>query len=82
MLKMKTNTSEGITCPSLLNEKPLIQIVNYMYIFSQSCKKKARYLRVNVLSTKVHVLIGNTVFMSPTGDETAILHGHPSHPMV
>ena len=32
---------------------------------------------VTVFSTKV--LIGYTTFMSPTGDVTAILSGHPSH---
>ena len=32
----------------------------------------ALYLSVNVFSTKV--LIENTIFTSPTGDETAILH--------
>ena len=43
-------------------------------------KKKALYLSVNVLSTKV--LIGDTIFTSPTGDGTAILRGHPSHAKV
>ena len=39
--------------------------------------KNAFYLSVNVFSTKV--LIGDTVFMSPTsGDGTVILRGHPS----
>ena len=36
----------------------------------------ALYLSVNVFSTKVP--IENTIFTSPTGDETAILRGHPS----
>ena len=40
-------------------------------------KKKALYLSVNVFSTEV--LIGDTILMSPTGDGTAILLGHPSH---
>ena len=40
-------------------------------------KKKKLYLSVNVFSTKV--LIGDTIFTSPNGDGTAILHGHPSH---
>ena len=40
-------------------------------------KKKALYLSVNVVSTKV--LIGDTIFTSPTQNETAILRGHPSH---
>ena len=34
-------------------------------------------MSVNVFSTKV--LIGDTIVTSPTGDGTAILHGHPSH---
>ena len=37
--------------------------------------KNARYLSVNAFSKKVP--IGDTIFMSPTGDGTAILHGHP-----
>ena len=40
-------------------------------------KKRALYLSVDVFSTKV--LIGDTIFMSPTENETAILRGHPSH---
>ena len=43
-------------------------------------KKKALYSSVNVFSTKV--LIGDTIFMSPTGDRTAISRGHPSHARV
>ena len=43
--------------------------------------KKALYLSVNVFSMKV--LIGDTIFfMSPTGDRTAILRGHPSQAKV
>ena len=42
--------------------------------------KYALYLSVNVFSTKV--LIGDTIFTSPTGDGTAILRGHPSHAKV
>ena len=38
------------------------------------------YLSVNVFSTKG--LIGDTIFMSPPGDRTAILRVHPSHPKV
>ena len=34
------------------------------------------HLSVNVFSTKV--LIGDTIFTSPTGDGTNILRGHPS----
>ena len=37
-------------------------------------------LSVNAFSTKA--LIGETIFTSPTGDETAILRGHPSHAKV
>ena len=40
-------------------------------------KQNALYLIVKVFSTKV--LIGDTIFTSPTGDGTAILRGHPSH---
>ena len=40
-------------------------------------KKIALYLSVNVFSRKV--LIGDTICTSPCGDETAILHKHPSH---
>ena len=43
-------------------------------------KEKTLYLSVNVFSTKV--LIGDTIFTSPTGDGTAILRGHPSHAKV
>ena len=40
-------------------------------------EKKTFYLNVNVFSTKV--LIGDTIFMSPTRDRNAILCGNPSH---
>ena len=40
-------------------------------------EKNALYFSVKVFSTKV--LIGDTIFKSPTGDRTAILRGHPSH---
>ena len=43
-------------------------------------KKNARYLSVNVFSTKV--LIGTLYFTSPNGDGTAILRGHLSHAKV
>ena len=43
-------------------------------------KKNALSLSVNVFSTKV--LTGDTIFTSPTGEETAILRGHPSHAKV
>ena len=42
--------------------------------------KKALYLSVNVFSMKV--LIGDTIFTSPTGDGTTILRGHSSHAKV
>ena len=42
--------------------------------------KMALYLSVNVFSKKV--LIGDTIFTSPTGDGTAIVLGHPSHAKV
>ena len=38
---------------------------------------RAPYLSVNVFSTKV--LIGYTIFTSPTGEGTAISRGHPSN---
>ena len=38
------------------------------------------YLSVNVFSMKL--LIGDTIFTSPTEDGTAILRGHPSHAKV
>ena len=37
-------------------------------------------LSVNVFS--MEVLIKDTIFKSPTGDRTAILHGHLSHAKV
>ena len=44
-----------------------------MIILSQN----ALYLSVKVFSMKV--LIGNTIFTSPTGDGIAILRAHLSH---
>ena len=44
-------------------------------------RKKELYLSVLVFSTKV-IIIGDTIFMSPTGDGIAILRGHPSHAKV
>ena len=41
---------------------------------------KVLSLSVNVFSTKV--IIGDTIFTSPTGDGTAILRGHQSHAKV
>ena len=43
-------------------------------------EKCALDLTVDVLSRIV--LIGDTIFMSPAGDGTAILYGHPSHAKV
>ena len=40
-------------------------------------KKKALSLSVNVFSTKL--LIGDTIFTSPTGDGDAFIRGRPSH---
>ena len=51
-----------------------------IFPISEVQKKKALYLSVNVFSTKE--LIGDTIFMSPTGDRTAILLGRPSHAKV
>ena len=42
--------------------------------------EKKKKLSVNVFS--MEVLIGKTIFTSPTGDGTAILGGHPSHTKV
>ena len=39
--------------------------------------KQCTYLSVNVFRTKV--LIGDTIFTSPTRDGTVILRGHPSY---
>ena len=43
-------------------------------------EKNALYLSVKVFSAKI--LIGDTIFTSPTWDGTAILRGHPSHAKV
>ena len=55
----------------LTSVKVLIVTSDYL------AKKKALYLSVNVFSIKI--LIGDTIFTSPTGDETAILRVYPSH---
>ena len=39
--------------------------------------REALYLSVNIFSTKV--LIGDTIFTSPTGDGIAVLRCHLSH---
>ena len=44
-------------------------------------RKNALYLSVNVFSTKV-LFTGDTIFTSPTGNGTAILHGHLSYAKV
>ena len=41
-------------------------------------KKKTHFILVPLY----RVLIGDTIFASPTGDGTAILCGHPSHAKV
>ena len=43
-------------------------------------KKNPLYLSVKVFSTKA--LTGDTIFTSPTRDETAVLRCHPSHAKV
>ena len=43
-------------------------------------RKKILFIWLSMSSTKV--LIGDTIFTSPTGDGTAILRGHPSHAKV
>ena len=63
-----------------------LQVINILKSWMLAIKKEkvkinnALYLSVNVFSTKV--LIGDTIFTSPTGDGTAILRGHPSHAKV
>ena len=47
------------------------------FTLGEKNEKSALYLRVNVFSMRG--LSGETIFMSPTGDGTAILLGHPSH---
>ena len=47
------------------------------FLNKKNGRKNALYLSVNVFRMKV--LIGNTIFTSPTGDGTAILCGHLSH---
>ena len=42
--------------------------------------KNALHISVSVFNKKV--LIGDTIFTSPTGDGTAILSGHTSHAKV
>ena len=44
--------------------------------FGVHIKEVWLYLSVNVFSTKL--LIGNTIFTSPTGDGTSNISGHPS----
>ena len=48
--------------------------------FTLKKKKKSTLFECQVFSTEV--LIGDTIFTSPTGDGTAILRGHPSHAKV
>ena len=55
-----------------------MKFCDHVLLFESYIKKNT--LSVNVFSTKV--LIGDTIFTSPTGDGTAILRGHPSHAKV
>ena len=50
--------------------------VNLHLLWLLQKNKNLLYLSVNLFSTKV--LIGDTIFVSPTGDGTAILRDHPS----
>ena len=50
--------------------------INSISLIRNYYQKNALCLSVNVFSAKV--LIGDTIFTSPTGEETAILRGHPS----
>ena len=52
----------------------------FIYLHVPMKEKCALDLTVDVLSRIV--LIGDTIFMSPDGDGTAILYGHPSHAKV
>ena len=52
----------------------------FIYLHVPMKEKCALDLTVDVLSRIV--LIGDTIFMSPAGDGTAILYGHPSHAKV
>ena len=51
-----------------------------MDLFPWKTKKKALYLSVKVFSKEV--LIGDTIFTSPTGDGTAILRCRPRYAKV
>ena len=50
--------------------------VNLHLLWLLQKNKNSFYLSVNLFSMKV--LIGDTIFASPTGDRTAILRDHPS----
>ena len=54
--------------------------VNLHLLWPLQKNKNSLYLSVNLFSTKV--LIGDTIFASPTGDGTAILRDHPSYAKV
>ena len=68
---------ENIHSPMFILGSFLVALNFFLEIPVWNLKKKTFYLSVNVLSRKV--LIRDTIFTSPTGDRTAILHGHSSH---
>ena len=60
--------------------------INYRFRYDLGClgrnenifiHKKSLYLSGNV--SNMNVLIEDAIYLSPSGDGTAILHGHPSH---
>ena len=54
--------------------------VNLHLLWLLQKNKNSLYLSVNLFSTKV--LIGDTIFASPTGDGTAILRDHQGYAKV
>ena len=65
----------------LLNSGPITRLKKHFKTsYIAVLIKKALYLSVNVFSIKVR--IGDTIFMSSTGDGTTILCGHLSHAKV
>ena len=58
----------------------LLRKANQGLLQSNLIIQKALYFIVRVFSSTV--LIGDTIFTSPTGDGTTILSGHPCHAKV
>ena len=87
-LKMRSCTSlyQNLLCDTLTVTRNVnfalslfIEINSISFIRNYYLKNALR-LSVNVFSLKV--LIGDTIFTSPSGEETAILRGHPIHAKV